>query len=63
MIYEDKAVWKTYPEFPFIEANQFGEVRTKDRYVRGRGGSKRLIKGRVLKQRDNGHGYMIVEFA
>lgn len=63
MIYEDKAVWKTYPEFPFIEANQFGEVRTKDRYVRGRGGSKRLIKGRVLKQRDNGHGYMIVEFS
>ena len=24
-------VWKTYPEFPFIEASQFGEIRTIDR--------------------------------
>lgn len=45
----EKPVWKTYPEFPFVEVNQFGEVRTKDHYVRGKNRSKRLIKGRVLK--------------
>jgi predicted XRE-type DNA-binding protein len=63
MTYKEKIIWKTYPDYPFIEANQFGEVRTKDRYVRGKDGSKRLIKGRILKQRDNGHGYMVVEFS
>ena len=39
---KDQEVWKTYPDYLFIEVNQFGEVRTKDRYVPSRGG-KRLI--------------------
>lgn len=62
-MYEEKAIWRQYPEIPFIEANQFGEIRTRDRYVPVKGGSKRLVKGRVLKQRDSGHGYMVVEFS
>lgn len=57
-----KAVWKTYPDYPFIQANQFGEIRTIDRYVKAKGQGKRLIKGRVLKPRDCGHGYMQVSF-
>lgn len=56
----EQPVWKTYSEFPFIEANQFGEIRTIDRYVSCRNGGKRLIKGHVLKQRLNNRGYMIV---
>lgn len=60
MIYKEKAVWKTYPEFPFIEVSQFGDVRTKDRYVKCKDGKKRLIKSRELKQDDNGHGYKYV---
>lgn len=63
MIHEEKIIWKPYPDYPFIEANQFGEVRTKDRVVPVKDGSKRLVKGRVLKQSDNGHGYMAVEFS
>ena len=58
----EEEIWKVYPEYDFIEASNLGRVRTKDRYVRGRNGSKRLIKGRILKQWDNGHGYLVVKF-
>lgn len=57
---DEYVIWRTYPKYPFIEANQFGEVRTKDRYVRGVNGSKRLIKGRILKQQLGRDGYMYV---
>ena len=60
---KQKEVWKTYPEYPFIEANQFGEVRTKDRFVEVKNGSKRLVKGRVLKQYLNKSGYLYVAFS
>ncbi|AIS73874.1 HNH endonuclease [Lactobacillus phage Ldl1] len=63
MINTEKTIWKTYPEFPFVEVNQFGEVRTKDHYVRGKNGSKRLIKGRVLKQQLSNRGYIYVVFS
>lgn len=59
----EKEVWKIYPEYPFVEANQYGEVRTRDRIVMRKDGSKYRVKGRILKQRDNGHGYMIVKFS
>ena len=55
-------IWKTYPECPFIEANQFGEIRTKDRYIKTKNGP-RFVKGRILKQYDIGHGYMQVQFS
>lgn len=54
-------IWKPYPEYPFVEANQFGEIRAKDRYIKTKNGP-RFVKGRVLKQRDNGCGYMRVSF-
>lgn len=59
---EKNVIWKTYPEYPFLQANQFGEIRTKDRYVPCRNGGKRLVKGRILKQQLNKSGYMYVEF-
>lgn len=49
-IEKEQVIWKPYPEYPFIEANKFGEIRTKDRYVPSKNGSKRLVKGHVLKQ-------------
>lgn len=58
----EQEIWKQYPDYPFIEVSNLGRIRTKDRYVLGRNGSKRLIKGRILKQSDNGHGYMQVSF-
>lgn len=59
---EEKVIWKIYPEFDFIEVNQFGEIRTKDRIVRGKDGNKYHIKGRVLTQQLNNRGYMYVQF-
>ena len=57
---EHQAVWRPYPDYPFVEANQFGEIRTKDRAVIGKDGKKYHIKGRVLKQQQNKDGYMYV---
>lgn len=55
-------VWKTYSEFSFVEVSTFGRVRTLDRVVPSGLGLTRLIKGHVLKQQDNGHGYLFVGF-
>ena len=65
MINEEKeqTIWKTYPEYPFIEANQFGEIRTKDRIITCRDGRKRFVKGRVLKQYLHKNGYLHVHFS
>lgn len=61
-MYENKnEVWKTYPEFPFIQGSSFGRVRTIDRHVKTKNGL-RLIKGRVLKQHPDKDGYMLVHF-
>lgn len=59
---KEQPIWKPYPDYPFIEANQFGEIRTKDRVIVRKDGKKYPVKGRVLKQHDNGHGYMQVSF-
>lgn len=56
---EQQEIWKTYPEYPFIEVSNFGKIRTKDRYIPCNGG-KRLIKGRILKQQLNNKGYLYV---
>ena len=59
---EQKEIWKTYPEFSFIEVSNLGRVRTIDHYVPGKNGSERLIKGHILKQYPNENGYMDVPF-
>lgn len=59
----EEAVWKVYPEFPFIEANQFGEIRTTDRWVTCKNGRKMFVKGHVLKQWPNNKGYLLVRFS
>lgn len=59
----ENEIWRTYPEFDFIKGSNLGGVKTIDRYVpTGTGNGKRLVKGRVLKQHDNGHGYLCVSF-
>ena len=40
---KEKEVWKTYPGYPWIEVSNLGRVKTKDRYVPGMNGSKRLM--------------------
>lgn len=55
---EQAAVWKQYPDYPFIEANQYGDVRTTDHYVTRSDGRKQFVKGRILKQHMDKDGYM-----
>lgn len=57
---DEKEVWKTYLDYPFVEVSNLGRVRTKDRYVPSKNGSKRLVKGQVLKQYLKRNGYMQV---
>lgn len=57
---KEKPIWRVYPEIPFIEVNQFGEIRTKDRTVTRGNGRRCFVKGRVLKQQRDRHGYMYV---
>ena len=57
---KEEVVWKTYPGIDFLQANQFGKVRTLDHYTEGKDGKKYLIKGHILKQSDRGHGYLRV---
>lgn len=59
----EEEIWKTYPEYDFVEVSNLGRVRTKDRYVPSKNGSKRLVKGRVLKQHPNHNGYMCIGFS
>lgn len=62
MLNEDQEVWRTYPDYPFIEASNFGRVRIKDRTVIGKDGKKYHFKGHVLKQYHQSNGYMYVTF-
>lgn len=60
---DEKEVWRTYPEFPFIKGSNLGKVRIIDRYVKDGKGGKRLIKGRILKQYQDKNGYLLVRFS
>jgi hypothetical protein len=59
---EDQEIWKTYPDYPFIEANQYGEIRTIDRVVTYKNGARHFYKGHILKQYGSGDGYLHVCF-
>lgn len=59
---QDQEVWKTYPDYPFIEVSNLGRVRTKDRIVVRSDGRKRFVKGKVLKQQFTRDGYLYVQF-
>ena len=60
MFGEGQEVWKVYPEYPWIEASNLGNVRTKDRMITDKNGRKRFVKGRALTQQLNNKGYMYV---
>ena len=57
-----KEIWISYPEYTCVEVSNLGRVRTKDRWVPNGKNSKRLVKGRVLKQQLNNYGYLYVHF-
>lgn len=63
MVDKEEAVWKTYPGIDFLQANQFGEIRTVDHYTTYKDGRKGLIKGHVLKQQPDDKGYLQVDIS
>jgi len=52
-------IWKAHPEYAGIEVSTLGKVRTLDRIVSSEK-ITRFTKGRILKQHDNGKGYLTV---
>jgi len=60
-IESETEIWKMVPSIPIVECSSFGRVRTLDRWVpTSRGNGKRLVKGHILKQYNNGKGYLRV---
>lgn len=61
---EQQEIWKTCPEYPWIEASNLGRVRTKSRVVTGKDGKKYHVKGHILKQHFNPYrgGYLYLSF-
>lgn len=51
--------WERHPDIGIIEVSTFGRVRTLDRIV-PRGKYTQFVKGLILKQYDNGNGYLHV---
>jgi len=60
MANNEKEIWRAHPEYEGIEVSTFGNVRSLDKVVPCRGNGTRLVKGRILKQASNGHGYLQV---
>lgn len=57
---EEQEIWKTYPEYPFIQASNLGRVRTVDRVITRSNGRKQFVKGKVLRQHYDRYGYLYV---
>jgi len=55
-------IWKAHPDIPGIEVSTFGNVRTLDK-VTSNENRTWFTKGHVLKQSDNGKGYLLVNFS
>lgn len=55
-------IWREHPEIVGIEVSTLGRVITLDRVVSSENGT-RFLKGRILKQNDNGAGYLVVSIS
>ena len=58
MIMKSEEIWKTYPEFPWVQGSSLGRVRTMDRWITYNSGRKQFIKGHVLPQYRKDGGYL-----
>jgi len=59
MTKSESEIWRSLQELPGVEVSTFGKVRTLDK-VTSSEKYTRFTKGHVLKQCDNGHGYLQV---
>lgn len=52
--------WKTIEGYPGYQVSSLGRVKSIERNVKGRNGSIRTIKGKILKPNKNRYGYLMV---
>ena len=56
-----KEIWKDIKDYEGLyQVSNLGRVRSVDRYVKSKGNSKRLVKGKILKLYINNCGYCFV---
>lgn len=54
-------IWKDVPEYEGLyQVSTYGNVKSLDRYVRSRWGTKKPVKGHLLKAEKTIHGYLQV---
>ena len=54
-------IWKDVKGYEGLyQVSSLGKVKSLSREVKGKGGSKRFLLGRILKPSNNGHGYELV---
>lgn len=58
----ESEIWQSLPGVPGVEVSTLGKVRTLDR-VTSSEDKTRFLKGCILKQHDNGYGYLIVNIS
>jgi len=55
---KSEEIWKTYPEFPWVQGSSLGNLKTLDHYTVRKDGKRQFGKGHDLKQYHDGGGYM-----
>lgn len=62
MLEKEKEIWKTYPEFNWIQASNLGRYRTITREIIRKDGKKQSWKGQILKPQRLKNGYLQLHF-
>ena len=52
--------WRDIPDFPDYEVSNFGEVKVLDKWINAKLGSKKLVRGRILKFKKSKDGSLRV---
>ena len=60
MIEEMNEIWKTIPELPNYQVSNLGRVKSLERKVKGRNGSIRIVREKILKPGKDKKGYLQV---
>ncbi len=57
---DNNEVWKEVPDYDYLEASNFGRIRTKDRYINNNG-VKQFRKGVIRNPSPTKRGYIFIK--